>query len=168
MSKGNEGLGNTIYNGLAMAHMQKGERAAAIDYFEKVLEGPSAVLKDAALFQLGRLYGVEGDAQKSLSAYKRLNTDFPGLHLCQHRPGKECGVAAVFNPAFDSVIGLRHRRYVDSVFFQLLIQSALCRYPEEMRHGSEHSRFGGVPAGSSVSPHGPAFRRVWLSWRGRQ
>ena len=75
--KGNEGLGNTIYNGLAMAHMQKGERAAAIDYFEKVLEGPSAVLKDAALFQLGRLYGVEGDAQKSLSAYKRLNTDFP-------------------------------------------------------------------------------------------
>lgn len=75
--QGDASLGNTILNGLAMAYLQKGDRAAAIDYFEKVLEGDGAVLKDAALFNLGRLYSEEGDAQKSLDAYKRLSTDFP-------------------------------------------------------------------------------------------
>ncbi len=75
--KGDAGLANTILNGLAMAHMQKGDHAAAIDYFEKVIESASAVLKDAALFHVGRLYGADGDAQKSLNAYKRLSTDFP-------------------------------------------------------------------------------------------
>lgn len=72
-----DGLSNTILNGLAMAYMQKGDRAAAIDHFEKVLEGASHVFKDSALFNLGRLYMAEGDEQKSLDAYKRLSTDFP-------------------------------------------------------------------------------------------
>ena len=72
-----DGLGNTILNGLAMAYMQKGDRAAAIAHFEKVLDGASNVFKDSALFNLGRLYMDEGDAQKSLDAYKRLSTDFP-------------------------------------------------------------------------------------------
>lgn len=74
---GDASLENAILNGLAMAYMQKGDRATAIDHFERVLDGEDALLKDAALFSLGRLYTQEGDAQKSLDAYRRLSTDFP-------------------------------------------------------------------------------------------
>ena len=72
-----DGLGNTILNGLAMAYMQKGDRTAAIDHFNKVLDGAGHVFKDCALFNLGHLYMAEGDVQKSLDAYKRLSADFP-------------------------------------------------------------------------------------------
>lgn len=70
-------LTNTILNGLATASMEKGDNKAAIGYFEKIADGSSRMLKDAALFHLGHLYRIEGESEKSHAAYERLGTDFP-------------------------------------------------------------------------------------------
>lgn len=70
-------LTNIILNGLACAYEQKGEIGAAIDTFEKIVQGGSAVFKDSAFFHLGRLYEQAGKPDESIKAYSRLNSDFP-------------------------------------------------------------------------------------------
>jgi tetratricopeptide (TPR) repeat protein len=70
-------LANFIYNGLGTAHSQKGDFTAAIGYYEKIVSSTSPVLKDSALFHLGRLYGAMGQSDKSQEAYRQLGTDFP-------------------------------------------------------------------------------------------
>lgn len=70
-------LTNLILNGLATAYEQKGQTDEAIAYCEKIRAGNSPVLKDSALFHLGRLYGKAGQSEKSLKAYEQLSTDFP-------------------------------------------------------------------------------------------
>jgi predicted negative regulator of RcsB-dependent stress response len=74
---GDPSLRNTILDGLATAFMEKGDNGAAIGYLEKIVAGQSPMLKDSALFNLGRLYRQTGDAQKSQNAYSRLAADFP-------------------------------------------------------------------------------------------
>jgi predicted negative regulator of RcsB-dependent stress response len=71
-------LGNVLRNGLASAHMQKGDHAAAIEQFKAVTAGKSALMKDAALFHLGYLYSATGEAEKSRQAYRQLRAEFPG------------------------------------------------------------------------------------------
>lgn len=68
---------NVILNGLGSAYFQKGEYPAAIEQFEKLVKSESPVLKDAALFHLGRLYDQLGRADESEKAYQQLHTDFP-------------------------------------------------------------------------------------------
>jgi tetratricopeptide (TPR) repeat protein len=70
-------LTNFIYNGLGAAYSQKGDFAAAIEYYEKIVGSTSPVLKDSALFHLGRLYEAMGQSDKSQDAYRQLGTDFP-------------------------------------------------------------------------------------------
>jgi tetratricopeptide (TPR) repeat protein len=70
-------LANFIHNGLGAAYSQKGEFQAAIEHYEKVVQGASPVLKDTALFHLGRLYDALGQEEKSRQAYRQLNTDYP-------------------------------------------------------------------------------------------
>jgi tetratricopeptide (TPR) repeat protein len=70
-------LGNVILNGLATAYQQKGDYNQAVSYFKQVADGTGTVLKDAALFNLGRLYGQLGQAEDSQQAYDRLAADFP-------------------------------------------------------------------------------------------
>lgn len=70
-------LTNTLRNGLASAYLQKGDNAAAIEEFNKIVSSNSAVLKDVALFNLGYLYKAAGEAQKSQHAYEQLRIDFP-------------------------------------------------------------------------------------------
>jgi tetratricopeptide (TPR) repeat protein len=70
-------LANFIRDGLAAAYSQKGEFPAAIEQYEKVVAGNSQVLKDAALFHLGRLYEAMGQSDQSQKVYKDLFTDFP-------------------------------------------------------------------------------------------
>jgi tetratricopeptide (TPR) repeat protein len=69
-------LANFIHNGLGAAYSQKGDFAAAIDHYEKIVNGTSTVLKDSALFHLGRLYEAMGQADKSQEAYRQLTADF--------------------------------------------------------------------------------------------
>lgn len=69
-------LVNFIRDGLGTAYSQKGEFKTAIEQYEKVVAGDSPVLKDAALFHLGRLYEAMGQADQSQKVYKDLFTDF--------------------------------------------------------------------------------------------
>lgn len=66
-----------ILNGLAEAHMQKGDTAAAIAHYEQIVAGKDRTLVDMALFQLGRLYRQTGETEKSRQALQRLGSDFP-------------------------------------------------------------------------------------------
>lgn len=70
-------LANVILNGLGSAYQQKGDYTRAISYYKQVADGTSRVLKDAALFNLGWLYGQVGQAEESHKAYERLGAEFP-------------------------------------------------------------------------------------------
>jgi tetratricopeptide (TPR) repeat protein len=70
-------LRNIIHNGLGAAYQQKGDYPKAIAHFQKVADGPDSVLKDAALFNLGKLFGQLGKTEESRQAYQRLMDDFP-------------------------------------------------------------------------------------------
>jgi tetratricopeptide (TPR) repeat protein len=70
-------LGNVILNGLATAYQQKGDYNRAVSYYKQMVDGTRSVLKDAALFNLGRLYGQLGQAEESRQAYERLGAEFP-------------------------------------------------------------------------------------------
>ena len=70
-------LNNIILNGLGTAYLQKGDYPQAVEQFKKIADGSDAVLKDAALFNLGRLYNQLGKAEESRKAYERLSADFP-------------------------------------------------------------------------------------------
>jgi tetratricopeptide (TPR) repeat protein len=47
---------NVVLNGLAMAYQQKGQYPKAIEKYRKIADGTHSMLKDAALFNLGKLY----------------------------------------------------------------------------------------------------------------
>lgn len=70
-------LRNMIHNGLGMAYQQKGDYPKAITNFQIIADGPDSVLKDAALFNLGKLLGQLGKTEESRQAYQRLIDDFP-------------------------------------------------------------------------------------------
>lgn len=76
-------LSNLIRNGLGATYFQKGSYPEAIEQFEKIAAGESPVLKDTALFHLGRLYEQLGQSEKSQKAYQQLNTDFPETTYAQ-------------------------------------------------------------------------------------
>jgi tetratricopeptide (TPR) repeat protein len=70
-------LVNVILNGLGTAYQQKGDYNRAISYFKQMADGTGTLLKDAALFNLGRLYRQLGKAKESRKAYERLAAEFP-------------------------------------------------------------------------------------------
>ena len=70
-------LANIIYNGLASAYEKQGMTAEAIENYEKITKGESKLLKDQALFHLGRLYSQAGEGEKSSQVYDQLISDFP-------------------------------------------------------------------------------------------
>jgi tetratricopeptide (TPR) repeat protein len=70
-------LVNVILNGLGTAYQQKGDYNRAISYFKQMADGTGTLLKDAALFNLGRLYRQLGKVKESRKAYERLGVEFP-------------------------------------------------------------------------------------------
>lgn len=70
-------LTNIILNGLATAYQQKGENDKAIEKFRMIADGTDLMLKDAALFNLGKLYEKIGEIEESKKAYQQLRDDFP-------------------------------------------------------------------------------------------
>jgi tetratricopeptide (TPR) repeat protein len=74
---GDPSLLNIILNGLGSALQQKGDDAAAAGYYQQLIDADSAVLKDAALFNLGVLYGKMGKTAEGRKAYEQLAADYP-------------------------------------------------------------------------------------------
>jgi len=70
-------LRHLILNGLGYAQEKRGEYAKAADCFKRIVNDADAVMKDQALFNLGRIYGKMGEAKKQQDAYEQLISDFP-------------------------------------------------------------------------------------------
>lgn len=70
-------LRNIIHNGLGSAYQQKGDYPNAVDHYQKIVDGAETVLKDTALFNLGKLLKQIGKAEESRQAYLRLSEEFP-------------------------------------------------------------------------------------------
>ena len=66
-----------ILNNLGYAYEQQKDYATAVSYFEKITGAPEQVLRDEALFSLGRLYGKLGQPEKSKAAYQKIVSDYP-------------------------------------------------------------------------------------------
>ncbi len=66
-----------ILNGLAYAYESKEAYDKAATYFNRIVTDKSAVMKDQALFNLGRIYGKMGDSEKQREAYDRIVSDYP-------------------------------------------------------------------------------------------
>lgn len=70
-------LKSFILNGLAYSYEGKESYAQAAEYFNRIVNDKSAVMKDQALFNLGRIYGKMGEPEKKREAYNRIVTDYP-------------------------------------------------------------------------------------------
>lgn len=66
-----------ILSSLGYAHEQQKEYPAAVGYFEKISAAPEQILRDEALYHLGRLYDKLGQAEKSKEAYQKILSDHP-------------------------------------------------------------------------------------------
>ena len=65
-----------LWSGLGYAYEKKQDVRMAISCFEKIAGGEDPVVKDVALFNMGRLYHKLGDMAKSKQAYERLTTEY--------------------------------------------------------------------------------------------
>jgi len=70
-------LEGQVLSGLGYAYEAKQNYAEAVTFFEKVAAGEGYILRDEALFHLGRLYGLLGQPDRSMSAFKRITEDYP-------------------------------------------------------------------------------------------
>ena len=66
---------NLLWSGLGYAYEKKQDVRMAVSYFERIAAGDDPVIRDVALFNMGRLYHELGDAAKSKQAYERLATE---------------------------------------------------------------------------------------------
>ncbi len=66
-----------ILNGLAYAYESKDAYEEAATYFNRIVTNKSAVMKDQALFNLGRIYGKMGKPEKQREVYDRIISDYP-------------------------------------------------------------------------------------------
>ncbi|MCJ7616935.1 MAG: tetratricopeptide repeat protein [Desulfobacterales bacterium] len=67
---------NLIFNGIAYSREGKKDYNSAAKYFEMIISGPDDEIKDEVLFNLGRLYAVMGNKDKSVEAFNKIITDY--------------------------------------------------------------------------------------------
>ncbi len=67
---------NLILSGLAYSQEGKKDYNAAAQYLEMIMSGPDDANKDEALFNLGRLYAVMGNKDKSAEAFIKIISDY--------------------------------------------------------------------------------------------
>jgi len=72
----NPSLKDLILSGLGYTLEEKKDYPAAVTHFEEIVSDPGAILKDEALFSLGRIYAKMGDTTKSTDAYKKIVSEF--------------------------------------------------------------------------------------------
>ncbi len=83
-------MSNVILNGLATSYQQKGDYAQAMTYYNRILAGTNPMLKDAALFNLGRLHEQMGEMAEGQKVFDQLTADFPDsfyANLARERTG---------------------------------------------------------------------------------
>jgi tetratricopeptide (TPR) repeat protein len=73
----NEILKAMILSGLGYNYESKKDYQAAVRQFEIIASTPQAIMKDEALFNLGRIYAEIGQPAKSMEAYNKLVADYP-------------------------------------------------------------------------------------------
>ena len=66
---------NQVLSNLGYAYEQKGDFETAVIYFEKISSAPERIMRDEALYHLGRLYDKLGLKEKSREAYKKILND---------------------------------------------------------------------------------------------
>lgn len=69
-------LKNLILSGLGYAHEERKAYKEAAAYFERIVAGESPVLKSEAYFNLGRLYGLLDEPEKSRDAYEKILSEY--------------------------------------------------------------------------------------------
>lgn len=73
--------GSSYYNGLllfmGLSHEAKGDDDNALNYYEKVVAGPSPLKKDEALFHMGLIYNAKGNRGKRDEVFEKLTSEHP-------------------------------------------------------------------------------------------
>jgi tetratricopeptide (TPR) repeat protein len=64
-----------ILSNLGYAYEQEEDYSTAVGYFEKISSAPEPLMRDEALYHLGRLYDKLGENEKSREAYNKILTD---------------------------------------------------------------------------------------------
>jgi len=64
-----------ILSNLGYAYEQSEDYSTAVSYFEKISSAPEPIMRDEALYHLGRLYNKLGENEKSREAYNKILTD---------------------------------------------------------------------------------------------
>ena len=64
-----------ILSNLGYAYEQEEDYSTAAGYFEKISSAPEPIMRDEALYHLGRLYDKLGENEKSREAYNKILTD---------------------------------------------------------------------------------------------
>jgi len=67
---------NLILNSIAYSQEGKKDYKTAAEYLEMIMSGPDDANKDETLFNLGRLYAVMGDKNKSIEAFNKIISDY--------------------------------------------------------------------------------------------
>ncbi len=67
---------NMILSGLGYSFEGKKDFRKSITYFEMIASGDNVVMKDEALYNMGRLYEQMGEKENSQNAYKRLISEY--------------------------------------------------------------------------------------------
>ena len=66
-----------ILSSLGYAYEQQKAYSTAVGYFEKISAASGQILRDEALFHMGRLYDKLGQPEKSKEAYQKILSDHP-------------------------------------------------------------------------------------------
>ncbi len=64
-----------ILSNLGYAYEQEEDYSTAVGYFEKISSATEPIMRDEALYHLGRLYDKLGENEKSREAYNKILTD---------------------------------------------------------------------------------------------
>ena len=73
----NDMLKAMILSGLGYNYESKQDYGTAVKQFEIIASNPQAIMKDEALFNLGRIYAMMGQSAKSMEAYNKLVAEHP-------------------------------------------------------------------------------------------
>ncbi len=71
-------LRNLILSSLGYSYEGKKDYKKAAANFEMIVSGSGLIMKDEAYFNLGRLYAEMDDKVKSIEAFKKILSDYPG------------------------------------------------------------------------------------------